>query len=337
MKKRSFGLIVLLSLLVIAIVFYAVIANAMKDNGKIGGETQSKGGVYIDRQPSEVVKMTYRISGSEFTVRKEGAIYVLHEDTDFPLDSTAVGFMTNSVSRITYERKINPEGNDLAEYGLTDPQAVIDTVYNDGARLTLTVGDYNAYSEAFYCTTGDGFVYLIGGEFSEAFTYTMDDLIFHDYVDTPQNGLSSVTKIEIVGNGNRAFYELIDEENGVWQKNGEDGEFAYEVMSIYNELYKLSASKWVAYNVDTEEEYGVYGLSPAEIRVVFTHIELEEIEVEGSSTVTREHELQTAFLIGAPTDGSAETDIERYFAFGGGSIVYVVHEDDISRTISAVK
>lgn len=335
MKKRTFGLAVLLSLLALVIILYAVISNAMKDKGS-GKETPSGGGIYIDRQPNEVAKMTYRTGDEEFTVRKDGSIYVLHEDTEFPLDSTAVGFMTNAVAKISYDRKINPEGNDLAEYGLNEPTSVIDVVYDGGARLTLTVGNYNPYSEAYYCTTGDGFVYLIGGEFSEAFTYTFHDLVFHDYVETPQNGISSVTKLEITSGDKRVFYELIDEENDVWQKNGEDGEFAYEMMSIYNELFNLYATEWVAYNVDTEEEYGVYGLNPPSVRVVFTHIELEEIEVDGSSTVTREHERQTAFLIGPPTDENEQTDIKRYFAFGGGGLVYIVHEEDLSHTMNAI-
>lgn len=335
MKKRTFGLAVLLSLLALVMILYAVISNAMKDK-ESGKETPSGGGIYIDRQPNEVAKMTYRTGDEEFTVRKDGSIYVLHEDTEFPLDSTAVGFMTNAVAKISYDRKINPEGNDLAEYGLNEPTSVIDVVYDGGARLTLTVGNYNPYSEAYYCTTGDGFVYLIGGEFSEAFTYTFHDLVFHDYVETPQNGISSVTKLEITSGDKRVFYELIDEENDVWQKNGEDGEFAYEMMSIYNELFNLYATEWVAYNVDTEEEYGVYGLNPPSVRVVFTHIELEEIEIDGSSTVTREHERQTAFLIGPPTDENEQTDIKRYFAFGGGELVYIVHEEDLSHTMNAI-
>ncbi len=337
MNKRRFGLTVLLSLLATVIILYAVIANAMKNKDNGGDKAPTNGGIYIDRQPSEVAKITYRTGSEEFTVRKDESIYVLHEDTEFPLDPTALAFITNAATRITYERRINPEGNDLAEYGLTDPQTVIDIVYDDGAKLTLKIGNYNAYSEAYYCTTGDGFVYLMGGEFSEAFAYTFHDIIFHDFVETPQNGFSSVTKVEIVGNGSRTFYELVDSENDAWQKNGESGEYAYEIMNIYNELYRLSVSEWVAYNIDTEEEYGVYGLNPPDVRVVFTHIETEEIEVDGGSTVTKEHEKQTAFLIGPSIEEDAENHVERYFAFGGGSIVYIVHEEDIPYTMGAVK
>ncbi len=337
MKKRSFGLTVLLSLLVIVIVFYSVISNVVKKDGSGGNSAPAGDGIYIDRQPSEVEKVTYRTGGSEFTVRLDGSIYVLDEDPEFPLDTTAVAYILNAATRLTYVRRINPEGNDLAEYGLSDPQAVIDVLYTDSARLTLTVGNYNAYSDAFYCTTGDGLVYLMGGEFCEAFIYKYSDLILHDRIETPQYGFSSVTKIEITGNGKSVVYELTDEENDIWEKNGEEGDFSYEAKEIYNELYKLTVDEWIAYNVTTDDEFDVYGLKKPDIRVVFTHIELEEIENEGSSTVTKEHERQTAFLIGPPTDESEETDVKRYFAFGGGSIVYILHEEVFECTINALK
>ena len=342
MKKRTYGLVVLISLLVIVIILYSVIANATKKNGGgSGGNTQS-GGIYMDRQPSEVEKVTYRTGGGEeFTIRRDESIYVLHEDTDFPLDTTAVGFITNAAARITYERRINPEGNDLAEYGLTDPQAVIDILYTDGARLVLTVGDYNAFSEAYYCTTGDGFVYLIGGQFSEAYIYKYADLIFHDHIEIPQYGFSSVTKVEILGGNKSVVYELIDSENELWKRNGESGQFAYEAMGLYNELFKLTLDEWVAYNVDTDEEFDAYGLKNPAIRVVFTHTELEEIEVDGG-IATKEHTRHTAFLVGSPLASGEEgegdsTHVEHYFAFGGGSIVYVVHEDDLPCTVGSLK
>ena len=328
---------VLLSILIVVIIFYVLISNAMKKNGESNDPESNGDGVYIDRQPSEVEKVTYLTGDSEFTVRRDGSIYVLDEDPEFPLDPTAVGYIINSAARLTYVRKINPESNDLTDYGLNAPQAIIEIFYTDNARLTLTVGSYNPYSEAYYCTTGDGFVYLMGGEFSDAFILRYSDLILHDRVETPQYGFSSVTKVEISGGGKTVLYTLVDEENGTWERNGKSGDFAYGLRDLYNELYKVSLDEWVDYNVETEEEYDVYGLSKPDIRVVFTHIETTEIEAEGSSTVTKEHEIQTAFLIGSRTSESEEADAKRYFAFSGGSIVYVVHEDAFTHTMNELK
>ena len=96
MKKRSFGLIALVSLLAIVIVFYAVIRNATKDSG--GGISAPSGdGIYLDRQPSGVERVTYRTGGSEFTIRLDGNVYVLDEDVEFPLDADAERDFTASI------------------------------------------------------------------------------------------------------------------------------------------------------------------------------------------------------------------------------------------------
>ncbi|MBO5040811.1 MAG: DUF4340 domain-containing protein [Clostridia bacterium] len=337
MKKRSFGLVVLVSLLVVVIIFYSVISNAMKNDKKNSDPPSTGDGIYIDRQPSEVEKVTYRTGGAEFTVRRDGSIFVLDEDPEFPLDPTAVAYMMNSAARLTYVRKINPESNDLTDYGLSDPQSVIEILYTDNARLTITVGNFNPYSDAYYCTTGDGFVYLMGGEFSDAFAIRYSDIILHDTVETPQYGFSSVTKVEITGNGKTVLYTLVDEENGTWERNGESGDFAYDLKDLYNELYRVTVDEWIDYNVETDKEFDTYGLLKPEIRVVFTHLEITEIENEGSSTVKKEHELQTAFLIGSRTSESEESDAKRYFAFGGGSIVYVMQEDAFAHTMNEIK
>ncbi len=337
MKKRSFGMVLLVSVLVIVTVLYLVVSNAAKDGGE-KLDTDDGPSVYIDRQESEVSKLSYRTGGTEFTVMKSGSTYVLYEDEDFPLDMNIVKFMINAAAKISYSRKINPEGNDLGEYGLKSPQAVIDIAYTDGAKLTLTVGNYNPYSEGYYCTVGDGFVYIIGGEFAEAFAYQYADLILDDRAETPQYGFTSVTKLEISGNGKTVIYERVtDGEGSAWKKNGESGEYYYEVQDIYSELYQLDYDEWVAYNVESDEGFDAYGLKDPAIRVVITHTEVEEIEVEGSASVKKEYERNTAFLIGSPTDSEDENDVRRYFAFGGGKIVYVVSEAEFKNVLGALK
>ncbi len=331
-------MVLLLSVLVIVIAVYAVILSVSNRGDGEGASGSTGEGVYIDRNASEVASLTYRTGGSEFSVVKSGSVYALGADESFPLDMTAVNFMTHAAAKLTYDRRINPEGNDLGEYGLTEPQAVIDIVYTDGARLTLKVGNYNVYSEAYYCTTGDGFVYLFGGSFTEAFTYSYSDLLLDDGADTPQEGLISVYEIEITCGEKRVTFSIDrEDENAFWKKNGGEENVYDDVKSIYNDLYMLSVDEWVAYNLETEEEFDVYGLSKPDIRVVFKHIETEEIENEGSATVTKEYERQTAFLIGPPTDEEDENAIKRYFAFGGGSIVYVVEESEFSSILEALE
>lgn len=335
MKKRSFGMVLLISVLIMVIAFYLLINSALNKGGG-DAPTQTGGEYYIDRLASEVKKLTYRTGGTEFSVVKSGAVYVLEEDEAFPLDTSALKFMTNALAKLYIERRINPEGNDLDEYGLKTPHVIIDAVYEDGGTLSVKVGNYNAYSEAYYCSVGDGFVYLFGGDFIEAFGYTYTDLILDDYAQTPQEGFSSVTAIEITSGNKTVIYERVTDSTA-FAKTDSEGDFSAEAQSIYLELFRLTVDRWADYNVQTEEEFDLYGLKDPHVRIVFKHIETTEIEIEGSSTVVTEEEKKTAFLIGSLTDKDDEDCTERYFAFGGGTIIYVLDEENFANTLGALE
>lgn len=335
-KKKSFGLVLLISVLVIVIAFYAVATNiAKRDNENNKGEGDEKSDiVYIDKKASDVSKITYSKNGggSEFTVVKSGSTYVLEADNEFPLDSSAVAFMVNASAKIVFERKIDPEGNDLEEYGLNDPHTVITTVYTDGAKVELKLGNYNKYSESYYCTVGDGFVYLLTTDFAQAFDYEFSDLLFDDSVQTPQNGFSSLTDIEITANGKTVTLSVNDD--GKWFKtdaegNVTEGDFTADASIMYREFYLGTVDEWVAYNASDDEVRDIYGLKTPEIRVLFRHIETKTIENEGSASITKEYERITSFLIGYVIDEEqSEESMERYFMFGDGSVVYVKAETD---------
>ncbi len=327
MKKRIRVLLTVSLLIVILSVIYFLMGSGSSKSEAPSSE-QPGGIVYIDRQASEVTSVTYRTEGSEFTVIKSGNKYVLKEDESFPLDMSAVDFMTNAAAKLVFDRRINPEGNELDEFGLVSPRSVIEVSYADGARLTLKIGSFNPYADAYYCSVGDGFVYLAGGDFAEAFEYTYSDLLLDEYAEAPQYGFSSLTEIIVTSGEKKISFTLNGEDGeGVWVKDGEEGDFYQEALLIYNELFGFYAEDWVSYNIRAEEQFALYGLEPAEIRVLFKHTELEEISVNGS-LVMRETEKETAFLIGSAV--SCDSSEKRYFSYGGGSVVYVISESDLS-------
>ena len=344
-KKKSFGLVLLISVLVIVIAFYALassIAKRENEKNKTNGGEENTEIVYIDKKVSEVSKVTYSKNGggTEFTVIKSGSTYVLEADNEFPLDSGVVSFMMNAAAKIVFNRQIDPEGNDLEEYGLADPHTIITSVYSDGAKVELKLGDYNKYSESYYCTVGDGFIYLLDTDFADAFDYEFTDLLFDDSVQTPQNGFSSLTDIEITANGKTVI--LSANKDGTWSKtdadgNAIDGDFASDASLMYREFFLGTVDEWVAYNAYEDEARDTYGLKTPEIRVLFRHIETKTIENEGSASITKEYERTTTFLIGYVVDEEqSEESIERYFMFGDGSIVYVKTESEFKTAFKHV-
>lgn len=340
-KKRSFGLVLLISILVIVIAFYALansVANREQSNNNGGGSGNGENITFIDKTESEVSRVTFSKNGggSVFTLVKSGGTYALEIDNkidnEFPLDSSAVKFMLNAVAKIVFERRIDPEGNDLEEYGLTDPHTVITAVYTDGRNVELKLGNYNKYSESYYCTIGDSFVYLLVTDFSEAFDYEFTDLLFDDYAETPQNGFSSLTDIEISTDGKTVI--LSANEDGSWSKtdasgNIVEGNFASDASSMYKECYLGTVDEWVAYNASSDNVRDIYGLKGPNIRILFKHIETKTVESEDSASITKDYEKTTAFLIGNVVDDEqSQESKERYFMFGGGSIVYIKAESD---------
>lgn len=335
-SKKSIGLILLLSVLAVVTIFYAVVTSLGKsDGGKTDGDDKELI-VFIDKQENDVKSVKYLTGSTSFTVLRKDSTFVLDGDESFPLDMNAVKFMINAVAQISFQRKINPEGNDLEEYGLTDPHTVITATYRDGGTVELKLGNFNVYSESYYCTVGDGFVYLIDSQFALAFDYGYNDLLLDDSVQTPQNGFSSVTHIEITENGKTVV--LTANEDGRWIKTNPDGtvadgDFATDANLIYREFYMLTVDDWVAYNASDDSVRSTYGLSSPEILVLFRHIETKTIENEGSAPVTKEYERTTAFLIGHKVEQTGDSDhAKRYFMFGDGSVVYTLDEHTFENT-----
>lgn len=335
MKKKSFGLILLMSVLVIVLLLYFfAMSIAKKEIENEDEENYDEQIVYIDRQASEVnsVKYTSSSDGASFTIKKSGSIYVLEQDESFPLDDSVVKFMTNAVAKISFTRRINPEGNDLQEYGLTEPHTVIEAQYKDGGKVVLKLGNYNKYAEAYYCTVGDGFIYLLSSQFGEAFSYSFSDLILDDTISLPQYGFSSITHIEVSSGEGTVIYALKDDNS--WSKSGFDGDvlegdFTEQAQKIYSQLFLIETDEWVDYTAESEDVRNKYGLN-SEIRVLFRHILSVDVEVDdGSSVVTKDYEEETVFLIGNALSDNDDGEEYRYFMFGDGQIVYVVSHEQI--------
>lgn len=355
MKKRSFGMVLLLSILILVILFYAVATTIAKrekekENDQEGGENTAI--TYINKTADDVESIIYRSEGYDLGIKNVNGKYILTSDETFPLDQVIASDMAGAVAVITFDQKLNPEGNDLTEYGLNDPQTALTVAYSDGARVTLAIGNYNRYTDSHYCQVGDDFVYLLSGDILDYFTYSMTDLLQDETVTLPSEGFSSLTKVEITEkDGDTLVYNFMEAgeetEEDIWQKilNGEavEGDFTSTVQNLYNELFKISLNEWAAYNVTGNEALDTFGLATPEIKVVFHYIEKTTISAGdgSSSSVTKEHERAFGFDIGSrlPVEGeespdtSDSADYDRYFMLEGGKIVYIISEGNLTESL----
>ena len=124
----------------------------------------------------------------------------------------------------------------------------------------------------------------------------------------------------------------------VWRRADENGEsdgldHSETVEALYQQLFGASLGEWVDHYAVGQEKLTSYGMNPAALTVTVRYTETVDISGEDTSTVTKEVERVTGFLIGGRlTDGeeAEETSYRHYFMLEGGTVHYVLGEDEIS-------
>lgn len=352
MKKNRFGFLLLLTALAIALGFYLYAASRAEDGGDDASQDDTAI-LYLQKEADDVAEIVFRTAGSSFAIERSGSIYTLSSDPDFPLDQTVASSMADAVAVITFERSFRPTGSDLSAYGLADPSATLSVTYDDGAKLTLEIGDYNQYSAAYYCQLGDGLIYLMKENLLGKFDYTMTELLQDEAVTRPSDGTSALTAVTLTDrDGTIVTYEKIEgdsETEDLWRKVSSDGtilnsDASDEVLALYRELFMISLSDWAAYNVTGEEALRAYGLDVPALSIVFSYNESITHTPEDGSPITTVHERAMGFLIGdrvskesdPSEDGEEPSTATRYFLLEGGKVVYRIGEDELTQVLSDV-
>ena len=83
--------------------------------------------------------------------------------------------MVDTLAEVLAQETI-AEPEDLASYGLDDPQCTV-TLTADGTDYELLIGDETVLGGQLYLSTGDGSVYLVDTSLLDAFAYGLYDII----------------------------------------------------------------------------------------------------------------------------------------------------------------
>ena len=356
MKKRN-SLILLLVILVLAVGFFLVATVIADREAPDDTETGEQKIVYIDKNDTAVVGLTYQDKDKTFGIDVSGNTYYLAEDHTFPLDQTLASYMVTNVAKVTFLRRFEADA-DAAEYGLDANTISITARYTDNTSLALTIGGYNKYADAYYCSVGDDYVYLLDSTFTDYFAYSMNELLLDESVTAPENKVADLTKIEFAYRDGTAFsYVFIpaaeDGDDDRWQKvlsDGTvlDGDMTDAVKKIYNELFGVKLEDWCDYNA-VADDLPAYGLDTPYLTVTVRYTKTVTITgADGTSSVTKEQEVVVGFLIGdlveeESVDTSAETSTEssdkteprRYFLLEGGQIVYRLEASKLEAVLGA--
>lgn len=373
MNKGTGKLIALLAVLAVAVAAYFVAsAIAKREESKNDTPDETKISI-IDKETTDLVSVTIKAAGSDYTVGQSDGKYTLKDDADFPLDQDRAKDIAAAVTSVSADRKVADTGADSSEYGLDSPLYTVTAKYSGGAEMTFRIGSYNRHTDSYYMSiAGEDTVYLVSKTMTSPLGYTMKDLIVNETLTEPDEKFDALTGIKVAFSDGTGFrYSLVSDESedaeDTWALSLLDGtaikgDFSKEAEALYDALFGYKPTDWVAYGVKTDEQLKEYGLDApyAEITVYYNDTVVITPD-DSSAPITKTVEKTLTVRIGSlvpaesepdgeggttaesgETEGTSaadndapdsETAEKRYFIFDSGKIVYISKLSDLSAVL----
>lgn len=169
----------------------------------------------------QVTRMRFDAGDQSLALTQREGTWQVEDDQAFPLDQDQAGEYAQLLSSLTATRRITG-GAQLADYGLETPAFTMDVTLEDGAQVTLSMGDYNALTGEYYLKRGDQQdIYTVEASLSDLFDLEKADLA--RLMDL--SALITPVKVSLEG-----AFTLTADENGKWM-TGADEEADQEAAS----------------------------------------------------------------------------------------------------------
>lgn len=322
MNKRTGKLIALLAVLAVAVAAYFVAsAIAKREQNRNDTPDETKISI-IDKETTDLVSVTVKAAGSDYTVAQSGGKYTLRDDADFPLDQDRAKDIAAAVTSVSADRKVADTGADSSEYGLDSPLYTVTAKYSGGAEMTFRIGSYNRHTDSYYMSiAGEDTVYLVSKTMTSPLGYTMKDLIVNETLTEPDEKFDALTGIKVAFSDGTGFrYSLVSDESedaeDTWALSLLDGtaikgDFSKEAEALYDALFGYKPTDWVAYGVKTDEQLKEYGLDApyAEITVYYNDTVVITPD-DSSAPITKTVEKTLTVRIGSLVPAESEPDGE---------------------------
>ena len=225
-------------------------------------------------EPSEAAQISWTYDGETMHFMKLSDTWLYAEDSSFPLDSSYINAMLETLSQVTATRKLENVGN-LSEYGLDDPVCVINLQTDE--EVEFAIGNLSAIGDSRYLSMGDGNVYLVDGAILNNFSYTLYDVVAKESLPT----MTDVTRIQVVSQENQLDIQYL-ENSGltystefVWFLN-QDGSYRALDEDLTEELLagitELSWHSCINHNADASA-LEMYGLADPAVTVSIDYLD----------------------------------------------------------------
>lgn len=315
-KKKGKGLLFAVLILIVLLVLYFVIdLQQKKADQEAETEETEESSLPVSVTDDEIAKVTVKNGDVTMTYTKNDDTWTYEEDSDFPLDESAVDTKMSKLTSLTVDRVLeSPE--DLSEYGLDEPKQEVTVLKTDGTAFTLYIGNQNSSNNDFYVKVDDGTdVYTMPASSVNVFDMQPYDVAKADTFPTLESTNIRNMKVE----KEDGTVEFSSDETGTsWTVKDQDGNEEEAGTTAASDLTtavsSLSYKDFVDYKGDDLAQYGLD--KPAEtVTIVTEETEAEteeetETETEEVTEAATESETAEETVSEAATETESETETE---------------------------
>lgn len=210
----------------------------------------------------DISEISYNVGNGEFTFVKKDGTWVYMEDEDFPLKQSVPEQIADTFGKLEAERELK-DGDDLGDYGLTEPAYTVSLTIADGQQTVINFG--NAVDDSYYLTVEEsGIVYTAAASVLDELQYTMDELAQFDTY--PTIGSGNLVKETITEDGKTTTYD---------SENDDDTENIAVVAGGLGAVKLEAAADYSAADEDLVK-YGLDEDSRITVNVLYTEDDMEK-------------------------------------------------------------
>ncbi len=274
----------------------------------------------------DATTLSWEYEGESYSFTKSDDVWSYDEDSSFPADQDEIVSLLDNLLTVESSKTIESP-DDVSQYGLDEPTVIVSAATADN-EITLEFGNATEITGEYYCSVGDGNVYLVSSTIADAFNIDLLSIVEMEEIPS----MDDVNSLTVTSGDDTFEFEYIEEsgiaysDEYVWFYDS-DGEYTTldnELFDSYlGEAADISFTSCVTYNA-SEDELEEYGLTDPSISLHVNYTRTEEVETgetddDGNMIYETEEYIEDFYLDIGEYDGDY-----CYARIPGSSMVYLV-------------
>lgn len=329
MKKRKVvNLIILLAVLILLAVAYFLLRNhnQAEEEAEKSEETSEIVSVDVDN----IESISFTISGENEVFMKNEDSWTLESDTNFPVKADQMTVLTDALASVTANRTLE-HVNDLSEYGLDNPENIIQIKMKDDKNVKIAVGSSNESTGDCYVYLNDdkNTVYTTDSDLSTVFAGSLMNYAAGE--DYPTIVGSDIKRVELEQGEHSFTVQSSDSADSGWSYTDASGSVAdaesSAISSLQSAIAGFTYANYYEYHCENPAEYGLDN-PYATLKVTYTVSEEADESTEESEEEAKTVERNMVLHIGNE-DGNGN----RYTSVQGSGEVHAISTESLSQVL----